>query len=202
MSRVARSARVKPLLAVLLKPFVCFSRSVMQPWRRLWSFACLQDGIGRPLDASNVVLGQVELQGTCNISIGRGTLIYPGVFLETQGEGYIEIGDNVVLSRGVHIVAFKRVVLENDCLVGEYSSIRDANHRASVVSVRDSGHDCAPILVGRNTWIGRGVAVLKGAHIGCNSIVGANAVVTRSLDEGSRAVGVPARPANAPRNLA
>jgi acetyltransferase-like isoleucine patch superfamily enzyme len=37
------------------------------------------------------------------------------------------------------------------------------------------------------------VTVLKGASIGRNCIVGANAVVTRPLIAGSRAVGMPAR---------
>jgi acetyltransferase-like isoleucine patch superfamily enzyme len=35
--------------------------------------------------------------------------------------------------------------------------------------------------------------VLKGVHIGANSIVGANAVVTRDVAASSCAVGVPAR---------
>jgi acetyltransferase-like isoleucine patch superfamily enzyme len=139
------------------------------------------------------VLGVVELHGTRNISWGRDALVYPGVYLETQGSGVIEIGNGVVLSRGVHIVAFERVVLDDDCMVGEYSSIRDANHKSSETSVRNSGHDSAPIVIERNVWIGRGVTVLKGVHIGRNSIVGANAVVTRSLPENSRAGGVPAR---------
>jgi len=71
--------------------------------------------------------------------------------------------------------------------------LRDANHRASARSMRDSGHDSASIRLGINVWIGRGASVLKGAQIGAHSIVGANAVVTRNLPEGSRSAGVPAR---------
>jgi len=141
-----------------------------------------------------VVLGAVELQGTRNIALGRGALVYPGVYLETQGAGRIEIGDRVVLSRGVHIVAHEHVVLGDDCMVGEYTSLRDANHRPSIQPMRDSGHDSAPIVIGRNVWIGRGATVLKGTRIGAHSIVGANAVVTRDLGEHSRSAGVPARP--------
>jgi acetyltransferase-like isoleucine patch superfamily enzyme len=165
---------------------------VAQPWVRLWSFARLQAAI-EALHPSSVVLGKVAVHGTGRVTIGREALIYPGVYLETQGAGSIEIGNRVVLSSGVHIVAFERVVLEDGCMVGEYSSIRDANHRPSDVSMRDSGHDSAAIRIGRNAWIGRGVAVLKGADIGSHSIVGANAVVTRPLAEHSRAAGVPAR---------
>jgi acetyltransferase-like isoleucine patch superfamily enzyme len=125
--------------------------------------------------------------------MGRGARISAGVHLETQGSGVIVIGDGVVLSAGVHIVAFDRVEVCNDALIGEYSSIRDANHRLRTERTRYSGHDSAPISIGRNVWLGRGVTVLKGASIGAHSCVGANAVVNRALPERSMATGVPAR---------
>ena len=191
--RAGAAVRSKSLLALALRPLAWASRALVSRWSRLWAFTCLQEGLGRPLADSIVVLGKVELHGTRNIGIGGGALIYPGVYLETQGEGRIEIGERVVLSRGVHIVAHELVRLEDHCMVGEYSSIRDANHRASDTAMRDSGHDSAAIHIGRNCWIGRGVTVLKGSHIGQGSIVGANAVVTRALGERSRAGGIPAR---------
>jgi len=190
----ARRITGKRVLARGLAPLAWLVRVGWSRWMRLWSFARLRESIGGQLDATGVVLGTVEVHGTRNIRIGRDVLIYPGVYLETQGAGRIEIGDRVVLSRGVHIVAFDRVVVEDDCMVGEYASIRDANHRAHEQSMRDSGHDAQPIHLGRNVWIGRGVTVLKGTRIGACSIVGANAVVTRSLHNNSRAAGIPARP--------
>jgi acetyltransferase-like isoleucine patch superfamily enzyme/glycosyltransferase involved in cell wall biosynthesis len=188
-----RSSVLKKVLVAALSPAAWLSQNVASPWVRLWSFARLQAAIGQGLHPSSVVLGKVAVHGTGRVTIGREALIYPGVYLETQGTGSIEIGNRVVLSSGVHIVAFERVVLEDGCMVGEYSSIRDANHRASDISMRDSGYESAAIRIGRNVWIGRGVAVLKGANIGSHSIVGANAVVTRPLQEHSRAAGVPAR---------
>lgn len=188
-----QARRPKSWLALALRPLAWLSRSPLERLRRLWAFTCLQEGVGRSLPDSIVVLGKVELHGTRNIHIGAGALIYPGVYLETQGAGRIDIGERVVLSRGVHIVAHERVRLEDDCLVGEYSSIRDANHRIGEARMRDSGHDSAAIVIEQNCWIGRGVTVLKGARVGSGSVVGANAVVTRDLGARSRAVGIPAR---------
>jgi acetyltransferase-like isoleucine patch superfamily enzyme len=159
----------------------------------LWGFARLRESLGTPLHTSNVILGTVAIEGTANIRIGRNARIYPGVLLETQGAGRIVIGNNVVLSRGVHIVAFDTVTLGNNCMVGEYASLRDADHRKSRVSMRDSGHLCAAIQLGSNVWVGRGACVLKGVQIGDNSIIGANAVVTRNVGPLSCSVGVPAR---------
>jgi acetyltransferase-like isoleucine patch superfamily enzyme len=57
--------------------------------------ARLQESIGGEVHSSNVILGPVQVQGTGNIHFGRNAMIYPGVYLETQGEGRIEIGDDV-----------------------------------------------------------------------------------------------------------
>jgi acetyltransferase-like isoleucine patch superfamily enzyme len=184
---------VKALLARVLQPLAWCQRQVLGRWVRVWSLARLQEAIGRPVDASNVILGSVELHGTCNISLGKNALIYPGVYLETQGAGSITLGDGVVLSSGVHIVAFEAVVLGDGCMVGEYSSIRDANHRLSAESVRHSGHDSAAIQIGRNVWLGRGVSVLMGASLGDHSVVAANAVVNKTVLAGQIVGGVPAK---------
>jgi len=184
---------VKAALARLLVPLAWCQRQLLGRWMRVWSLARLQEAIGQPVDASNVILGSVELHGTCNIHLGKNALIYPGVYLETQGAGSITLGDGVVLSRGVHIVAFDAVVLGDGCMVGEYSSIRDANHRLSTESVRHSGHDSAAIQMGRNVWLGRGVSVLMGASLGDHSVVAANAVVNKTVLAGQIVGGVPAK---------
>lgn len=185
---------MKLFLSWLLMPCAWGIRTTSSKAMALWSFARLRETIRHPLHASCVVLGVVSVEGTGDIRIGRNARIYPGVVLETQGQGRIVIGDHVVLSRGVHIVAFDAVNIGDHCMVGEYASLRDADHKKSRTSMRLSGHDSAPIHLDTNVWVGRGACVLKGIHIGANAIVGANAVVTRDICANSCAVGVPARP--------
>jgi acetyltransferase-like isoleucine patch superfamily enzyme/GT2 family glycosyltransferase len=187
-----RRAGKRALVRLLVPLAGLWRRVVQERWLRVWSLARLQEATGAPVHASNVVLGPVDVLGTGNVRFGRDALIYPGVHLETQGAGRIDIGDGVVLSRGVHIVAFDRVTLGDGAMVGEYSSLRDANHRLSADSVRHSGHDHAAITVGRNAWIGRGVTVLKGVALADSCVVGANAVVTRDVASGTVVAGVPA----------
>ena len=184
---------VKAMLAVALMPLAWFQRVILDRWIRLWSLARLQEATGHRVDSSNVIMGAVELHGTRNVQFGRSALVYPGVYLETQGAGLITLGDGVVLSRGVHIVAFEQVHLGQGCMVGEYASIRDANHKQDFTSIRDSGHRSSPIDIGANVWIGRGASVLMGASIGANSVVGANAVVTKSIGSQQLVGGIPAR---------
>jgi acetyltransferase-like isoleucine patch superfamily enzyme len=167
----------------------------LSAFKRLWAHARLRAAIAGRLHPSVVVLGCAEVQGTANIHLGKNLYLYRELYLETQGDGRIEIGDGVVLSRGVHIVSHASVLLEEGVMVGEYASIRDANHRVVPgQSARDTGHEARPIRIAAHAWIGRGVAILPGVVIGEGAVVGANAVVTRNVAPGEVVAGVPARP--------
>ncbi|MDQ1472476.1 MAG: hypothetical protein QOJ99_3956 [Bryobacterales bacterium] len=184
----------KKVVAALLSP-ACSLVKTAEGLRRAWAFSRLAGSIPGALHTSVVILGTPEIHGTGRISLGRNLYLYRELYLETQGAGEISIGDNVVISRGTHIVSFARVTIGAGSMVGEYTSIRDANHRfQGEASLRESGHDGAPITIGRNVWIGRGVAILAGVTIGDDAVVGANAVVTRNVPEGAVVAGVPARP--------
>ncbi|RKT44279.1 acyltransferase [Thiocapsa rosea] len=188
------SKGIKGLAVSALTPLARLRRRLLEPLGRLWNHARLRERITSALDPSVVVLGVPEIHGTGNIRLGRQLYLYPGLYLETQGAGEIRIGDEVVISRGVHLVAFERIHIGEGSMIGEYSSIRDANHRTGTDrALRWSGHESRPIAIGRQVWIGRGVTVLPGVTIGDGAVIGANAVVTRDIPAGAVAVGIPAR---------
>lgn len=189
------SGLAKRVLVGVLAPWAKLAATVGESWRRVWAHARLRASVAGPVDPSVVILGVAELRGTGRVELGRNLFLYPGLYLETQAQGRIVIGDEVVMSRGVHVVAFTAIEIGAGTLIGEYASLRDANHRfGDGQTVRDSGHDAAPIRIGRNVWIGRGVMVLPGVTIGDGAVIGANAVVTRDVAPGSVVVGIPARP--------
>lgn len=178
----------------ILRPFAIISNSLMLV-RRLWAHSCLAAKIKSPLDSSVVVLGCPEIHGSGQIHFGKNLFLYRELYLETQEKGVISLGDDVVLSRGVHVVAFTQISIGTGTMIGEYSSLRDANHQfGKDISLRQAGHTCAPIHIGSNVWIGRGSTVLAGVTIGDNSVIGANAVVTKSIPANTLAIGIPARP--------
>jgi acetyltransferase-like isoleucine patch superfamily enzyme len=185
---------IKTLLSMALRPLAALAHAVGPRLLRLWSFAHLAAGLTSPLHGSVVLEGPVTLQGSRRITLGQRLHVHPGQHWETQGEGWLQIGDGVVLSRGVHLVAYAGVQIGAGTMIGEYASVRDANHRRGAGPLRDSGHDAAAIVIGRGVWIGRGAAVLAGVHIGDGAVVAANAVVTRDVPAGAVVGGVPARP--------
>jgi acetyltransferase-like isoleucine patch superfamily enzyme len=180
------------ILAALTPPAYFATRT---SWlRRAWAHARFSSQIALSLDPSVVILGVPEVHGNGRIFLGANLFLYRDLYFETQENGEIHLGNDVVISRGVHIVAFSRVEVGDGAMIGEYTSIRDANHQFHASDpIRLSGHSAKPIRIGRNVWIGRGVAILAGVSIGDNAVVGANAVVTRDVPAGAVVAGVPAR---------
>jgi acetyltransferase-like isoleucine patch superfamily enzyme len=184
---------LKKTLVRTLQPLALLSNR-LDAVRRLWASARLNNALGGTVDSSVVVLNTPEIHGSRNITLGKNLYLYRDLYLETQETGSIHIGNDVVLSRGVHIVAYTDIILEDGVMIGEYSSIRDANHQVIAgSSVRHSGHTGKPIRIQRNAWIGRGVTILGGVSIGEGAVVGANAVVTKDIPAGAVAVGIPAK---------
>lgn len=185
----------KTLLSAPLRWLLHGTAKLHESVRRLYSHASLAAQLSVPLPASVVVLGKTWVYGTGAIQFGPNTLLYPDQHLETQSPAVITLGDGVVLSRGVHLVAMAGIKIGAGTMIGEYSSIRDANHqRVEGKPIRDAGHRATPIVIGDDVWIGRGVTVLGGVTIGDGATIGANAVVTRSVPSGVVVVGVPAVP--------
>ena len=186
------------LKSILVSPLRLTLRAtapLRESTRRLLAHATLAADLNQPLPPSVVILGRAHVYGSANIRFGRDTLLYPDLHLETQSPAAITLGDGCVLSRGVHLVAMAGIHIGPGCMIGEYASLRDANHlRTPGVLLRDAGHTARPIVLGKEVWVGRGVTILAGVTIGDYATIGANAVVTHDVPAGITVVGIPARP--------
>ncbi len=105
-------------------------------------------------------------------------------------EGALRIGARTFVNQGASIVATREIVIGEDVRIGDLVGIYDSDHHA----LEEGGEvGSAPVSVGDNAWLARGVIVLPGVSIGRHSVVAAGAVVTGSIPDAVLAAGNPAR---------
>ena len=114
--------------------------------------------------------------------------------IDVPPPGRLEIGSHTTFSMGVVLAASMQLTVGRDVLVGEYASLRDADHGMALgLPMYAQPMQASPVLIGDDVWIGRGACILKGASLGGGWVVGGNSVVTRAVPVLGVAAGAPAR---------
>ena len=139
--------------------------------------------------------------GAHQMAIGADVLMLHSVWLSVESGAWnaagpvLRIGDRVGIRPFCAISAAESVTIEDDVIIGAYSSVIDSDHTfaAGRPNVMHNPLATAPIRIGRGTWIAERVGVLRGADIGECCIIGANSVVRGTIPPYSIAVGAPAR---------
>ena len=129
----------------------------------------LSELIGKPVDESVTVFPPFYADFGKNITLGKRIFINAGCKFQDQGG----------------------VIIGDDCLIGHNTVLATLNHDLDP-SKRADLHP-APIVIGRNVWIGANVTVLPGVTIGDNAVIAAASVVTKDVPHDTVVVGSPAR---------
>lgn len=138
--------------------------------------------------------GKIVIVKGSSLNVGEHCRLGSNVFFETDSAGKIRLGNNVRINSGSFLVSHVDISIGNDCLIGEYVSIRDSNHGLEKGSLmRSQPHNGEKITIAENVWIGRGAAILKGVNIGKGAIVAANSVVTHDVESYVVVAGTPAK---------
>ena len=106
----------------------------------------------------------------------------------------LNIGSNVGIGMHNVIICRKKISIGDNTILGQDVKIYDHNHKFDFeTGVSRLCYDEADVQIGCNCWIGAGAIILKGVHIGDNTIVAAVSVVTKDIPSKSIVAGVPAR---------
>jgi sugar O-acyltransferase (sialic acid O-acetyltransferase NeuD family) len=124
-----------------------------------------------------------------NARIDFPNVIHPNVLIS---DDFVEIGVGNIICAGCiitcNIVIKDFVILNLMCTVGHDTTI--ASFSSFMPSVNISGE----VLIEERVYVGTGAKIINQLEIGQNTIVGAGAVVSKSLPENCTAVGIPAKP--------
>lgn len=125
---------------------------------------------GRPIDETFSMFPPFYTDCGKNLKIGKKVFINSGCRFQDQGG--ITIGDGALIGHNVVMATINHDL--------------DPQRRSDILP--------APIVIGRNVWLGANSTILPGVCIGENAVIAAGAVVTKNVPAGTVAAGIPAKP--------
>jgi acetyltransferase-like isoleucine patch superfamily enzyme len=154
----------------------------------------------------SIISPNCTLWGGEYISIGEKCIISNGAVLTAWDKHGNErftpriiIGKNVSIGSNCHISAINLIQIGDNVLTGKKVTIIDNSHGKSELKSLSTPpalralFSKGPIQIDNNVWIGDKVTILSNVHIGKNSIIGANSVVTQDVPPNCIVGGIPAK---------
>ena len=126
------------------------------------------------------IKGSLEVYGSVRVAIGPGSRLGKRVLI--YGSGEVTIGSNVLLN-GPWIGCERSITIGDDCLISD-CIFADSDYHNLEPHLRHCPPGpkvSAPIVLDRNVWIGARATVMKGVHIGEDSVVGLGSIVRKSV---------------------
>ena len=103
----------------------------------------------------------------------------------------ITVGENVFINACCHFQDHGGVTIGDGCQIGHNVVFATLNHGLAPEDRKTTYP--APIILGKNVWIGSNATILQDVSIGDNAIIGAGAVVTKNVEANTIVGGSPAR---------
>jgi len=125
------------------------------------------------------------------------SIFAPAKMRTLSGTAKIIIEDNVGLNGTSISARSKTVRIGKGTMIAPNVTITDSDfHRIwppENRAISPGFENDADVIIGKNVWIGMQAIILKGVHIGDNSVIAAGSVVTRDIDADMLAGGIPTK---------
>ncbi|KAB0302253.1 acyltransferase [Vibrio fortis] len=150
------------------------------------------------------------------IKIMKGCVLRPYIELRATNNSSLILGDNVKLDKSIRMIATNQTKIHvganckiglgtvfngggninigEKTLISGYVYIQTSMHNHSKeTDIIDSGYIYGDINIERGSWLGVHSVIFPNVNLGERTIVGSNAVVNRSFENGSIIGGIPAK---------
>lgn len=125
------------------------------------------------------------------IVIGDKVCGYDATFIIEDSNGTIEVGYKTLFTGKIEVACTEGAAISigQECLFSSDVDIRNGDSHSILDENGERINKAEDIIIGDNVWIGHRAIVLKGAVIGCDSVIGAGAVVTRKFTNPNMVIG-------------
>jgi sugar O-acyltransferase (sialic acid O-acetyltransferase NeuD family) len=115
-------------------------------------------------------------------------LIHPNVLI---GD-FVELGKGCIFCAGVIIT--ENIIIEDFIILNLQCTVGHDTHIGAFSSFMPAVNISGKVVISRGVYVGTGAKIINQLEIGSNTIVGAGAVVSKTLPANCTAVGIPAKP--------
>ena len=149
---------------------------------------------------NNVFIGDRVIihqhEGGGSVALGDRVTLFQEIIVETFAGGSLHVGADTAIQPRCHFTAAVAPIrIGSGVQIAPQCAFYSYDHGiAPGALIRDQPlQSKGPIIIEDDAWLGFGVIVLSGVHIGKGAVVGAGAVVTQHVPDGAVVVGSPAR---------
>lgn len=170
-----------------------------------YGHGCLIDRSVIFRDGTRIEIGdECEIKRNClldgrshharSIKIGASSRVKDSVAFMAY-HGYVHIGANCIIQRGTSIFGHGGTVIGDGVIIGANVIVAAADYalKSGETPFVEQGYASKPVRIENNVFLGSGVIIMPGSLISEGVVVGANSVVSGSLNRSGLYVGAPAR---------
>lgn len=121
--------------------------------------------------------------------VDKSVRVFPPIYSDFGSN--IKIGKNVVINNACCFQDQGGITIGDGTLIGHQVVLATINHELS--PSRRGDMTFAPIVIGKNVWVGAHATILQGVNIGDGAVIAAGAVVTKDVPANTVVGGVPAK---------
>lgn len=126
----------------------------------------------------------IEIEKGGELSIGKKVRMHSGGKIKVRKSAQLVLGDEVSFNYNCMIFCKESIQIDNGVEFGPGVLIYDHDHDFRVAGgIKAEKFSTAPVIIGKNSWIGANTIILKGSVIGENCVIGAGSVVKGKLED-------------------